>query len=166
MSSIPIDAKLSQEEVDHILATIENAQRNLLSIPRPLAEADSSQEATHNEDGLSIAPLGSVDSASILSNLEADIKSIEDALSFLIKLGHEQRQSMRKLNEEDRAFMDAMAEQIREHPEMVPPGINAETFFAHLDLMKKLETIQPAFEQLYQLLDALAYPIQGMDRTQ
>ena len=166
MNSIPIDAKLSQAEVDKIIATIENAQRNLLSIPRPLAEADSSQAATLDEDGLSIAPRWSEDSASIVSNLAADIKSIEEALPFLIRLTPEQRQSMHKVDEEDRAFMDAMAELIREHPEFVPPGINAESYFANLDLMKKLETIQPAFERLHKLIEAMAYPIQGMDGIQ
>jgi len=92
-------------------------------------------------------------SAKDLDDIQAAINILRDKLSFAIALTPEERRRLSKIGLKNQTFTERALQLARQHPELVPPGVNVDAAQRDLDLFLAITPVTTTLGELQHLAE-------------
>jgi hypothetical protein len=92
-------------------------------------------------------------SAKDLDEIQAAIATLREKLSFALALSPDERRRLAKIGLKNQTFTERALQLAKQHPELVPPGVNVDAAQRDLDLFLALTPVSTALGELQHLAE-------------
>jgi hypothetical protein len=88
-----------------------------------------------------------------LEAIQAAIATLRDKLSFAVALSPNERKRLSKIGLKNQTFTERALQLAKQHPELVPPGVNVDAAQRDLDLFLAITPVTTALGELQNLAE-------------